>query len=224
MKYFHRVAKKEASHKWRALGGNEDSDDNDKEDLDAVDWEQINTHMNKIYAKNLTLIKYNRHLPEVQEWARALVSLIMSMSGYQMDRKDGVSPTSPPSSLHHISLKGAKKVRIEAESVNSTSTPDFKKLGPSVTSLTQDQLALIAEPVSYPPNKSHIGGYINFLGIRNKENVLNKLIANGFHSHKLLKSAGLLHTNVSALGLTLGVVTVLFDNVHKYEHHLANQV
>ncbi|KNZ55229.1 hypothetical protein VP01_2733g1 [Puccinia sorghi] len=72
----HEVAKKEASRKQKALGlkGNEDSDNNDKEDLDA----------------------------------------------------------------------GAKKVRIEAESFNSTSTPDFEKLGPSVTSFTQDQLALIA--------------------------------------------------------------------------------
>ncbi|KNZ63112.1 hypothetical protein VP01_11874g1, partial [Puccinia sorghi] len=111
--------------------------------------------MNKIYAKNLTNVKYNWNLPvyidsaylyiwlmleEVQERARAL----MSISGYQMDRKDSVSPTSPPSSLRYISLKGAKKVQIEAEYVNSTSTPDFEKMGPSVTSLTQDQLALIA--------------------------------------------------------------------------------
>ncbi|KNZ47748.1 hypothetical protein VP01_6186g1 [Puccinia sorghi] len=59
----HEVAKKEASRKRKALGENEDSDDNDNEDLDAFDWEQINTHMNKIYAKNLKNVKYNRHLP-----------------------------------------------------------------------------------------------------------------------------------------------------------------
>ncbi|KNZ63009.1 hypothetical protein VP01_1199g2, partial [Puccinia sorghi] len=55
-------------------------------------------------------------------------------------------------------------------------------------------------------------------------NVLNKLIANGFHFHKLFKSTGILRTDVRGLGLTLGVVTVWFDNVHKYQRHLANQV
>ncbi|KNZ59066.1 hypothetical protein VP01_1805g2 [Puccinia sorghi] len=63
-------------------------DKNDNEDLDAVDWERINTHMNKIYAKKLTNVKYNWHLTvyiaadphqyilltleAVQEWAHAL--------------------------------------------------------------------------------------------------------------------------------------------------------
>ncbi|KNZ49679.1 hypothetical protein VP01_485g5 [Puccinia sorghi] len=56
------------------------------------------------------------------------------------------------------------------------------------------------------------------------ENVLNKLIANGFYLHKLFKSSGFLRANVRALGLTLGVVTVFFDNIHKYKRHLANQV
>ncbi|KNZ56822.1 hypothetical protein VP01_230g10 [Puccinia sorghi] len=74
------------------------------------------------------------------------------------------------------------------------------------------------------PKYCQLSGYINFLGICDKENVLNKLIANGFHLHKLFKSTCLLRTNVRGLGLILGVVTVLFDNVNKYEHHLANQV
>ncbi|KNZ47589.1 hypothetical protein VP01_629g4 [Puccinia sorghi] len=82
--------------------------------------------------------------------------------------------------------------------------------------------SLPGDPISLPPNEFHIEGYIDFLGIQYKENFLKKLIGNGFHSHKILKLAGLLRANVRGLGLTLGVVTVLFDNIHKYDQYLAS--
>ncbi|KNZ61235.1 hypothetical protein VP01_1430g2 [Puccinia sorghi] len=68
-------------------------------------------------------------------------------------------------------------------------------------------------PLSSPPNKSHIEGYVNFLGITNKHDTLNILLEYGFTSHKVLKLSGLLQSDVRELGLTLGVVMVLFDNV-----------
>ncbi|KNZ61576.1 hypothetical protein VP01_1383g9 [Puccinia sorghi] len=77
-------------------------------------------------------------------------------------------------------------------------------------------------PLSSPPNSSDIKGYINFLGINKKEDTLNILLENGFKSHKVFKLSGLLQFNVRELGLTLGVVTVHFDNVAKYNHYLAN--
>ncbi|KNZ57428.1 hypothetical protein VP01_2161g4 [Puccinia sorghi] len=60
--------------------------------------------------------------------------------------------------------------------------------------------------LSSPPNESHIKGYIQFLGINNKKDTFNILLAN----------------EVRELGLTLGV-TVLFDNVAKYDQYLASQ-
>jgi hypothetical protein len=77
--------------------------------------------------------------------------------------------------------------------------------------------------LSSPPNKSDIEGYIDFLGIQNrdKEYTLEILLANGFHSHKVFKSLGLARSEVKELGLTLGVVTMLFDNVAKYNQHLS---
>ncbi|KNZ52103.1 hypothetical protein VP01_3696g1 [Puccinia sorghi] len=138
------------------------------EELDTVDWERINTHMSKIYEKNLTNIKYDQHLP-----ACTLVS--------QMARKEGVSHTSPPSSLPYFTLKGSKKAQID----NSAGLY----------------------------HECNIKGYVSFLGIPDKENVIEKLMVNGFHSHQVFKSTGILCADVRGLGLTLGVLTLLFDNV-----------
>ncbi|KNZ48638.1 hypothetical protein VP01_551g4 [Puccinia sorghi] len=84
------------------------------------------------------------------------------------------------------------------------------------TTKTRHQARLnVNSPLSSPPNETHLKGHIDFLGIRNKEDTLSKLIANGFNSHKVFKSPGLLCSELRELGLNLGVVTVLFDNVGK---------
>jgi hypothetical protein len=60
--------------------------------------------------------------------------------------------------------------------------------------------------LSFPPNKSNIKGYIDFLGIQNqdKEYTLEILLANGFHlQYKVFKSLGLSCLDVKELGLTL---------------------
>ncbi|PLW51085.1 hypothetical protein PCASD_02411 [Puccinia coronata f. sp. avenae] len=73
--------------------------------------------------------------------------------------------------------------------------------------------------LSSPPNEANIEGYIDFLGIsyQDKEYTLEILLANGFHSHKVFKSVGLARLEVKELGLTRGVLTMLFDNVSKYD-------
>ncbi|KNZ51482.1 hypothetical protein VP01_3935g2 [Puccinia sorghi] len=75
-------------------------------------------------------------------------------------------------------------------------------------------------PLLSPTNECQIEGYIHFLGINNKEDTLNILIVNGFTSHKVSKALGVLQSDVREFGLTLGVVTVLFDNMAKYENYL----
>ncbi|PLW22088.1 hypothetical protein PCASD_17726 [Puccinia coronata f. sp. avenae] len=86
----HEEAVQIAAAKRKASNGDDDNPDADADDeLDPVDWERINTHMKKIYAANLTNVKYDQHLPvyidptnahryisspleACQEWARAL--------------------------------------------------------------------------------------------------------------------------------------------------------
>ena len=158
------------------------------------------------------------------------------MHAFQMERKEGVTPSSPPQSLRFNTLKGSKRVKLNADLSQSGGS------GRSKQTVNTDSLDLLASllaargdhrsessslsheqtPLSSPPNESHIEGYINYLGIMNKEDTLNILLANGFTSHKVFKSSGLLRSEVRELGLTLGVVTVLFDNVAKYDQYLAN--
>ncbi|PLW17871.1 hypothetical protein PCASD_19677, partial [Puccinia coronata f. sp. avenae] len=72
-------------------------------------------------------------------------------------------------------------------------------------------------------NKTNMYDYINFLGIRNSEYTLMILLANGFHLHELFKSPALSRSVVRELGLTLGVVTMLFSNVARYNQYLRSQ-
>ncbi|KAA1124390.1 hypothetical protein PGTUg99_030014 [Puccinia graminis f. sp. tritici] len=77
-----------------------------------------------------------------------------------------------------------------------------------------------AMPTSSPPNESDIEAYLDFISVRNKEEVLKVLRANDLTSHKIFKG-GLPHKDVLDLGLTLGTVTKLFENAAKFDRHLA---
>jgi hypothetical protein len=72
-------------------------------------------------------------------------------------------------------------------------------------------------------NKTNMHDYINFLGIHNSKYTLMILLANGFHLHKLFKSPALSCLVVRELGLTLGVVNMLFLNVARYNQYLCSQ-
>jgi len=153
-----------------------------------------------------------------------------------MERKEAVTPRSPPSSLPYITLKGSKRAQIN----NGTPLPKTTTSGSTSNTFANDQLGFmvnlltgnqaktdhfqssLAVTSSSLPNKCNIEGYVTFLGIRDQENVVDKLMANGFHSHKVFKSPGLLRADVRGLGLTLGVVTLLFDNVNKYDRYLSS--
>ncbi|KNZ50509.1 hypothetical protein VP01_4380g2 [Puccinia sorghi] len=112
-----------------------------------------------------------------------------------MDRTTGVAQKSSTCLLPYITLKGAKKAKINELAPDpslwgsgaSTLTPaQFKHC----SELLENQKTRKASPVkhgsslSYPPDESHLKEYINFLGMRNKEDTLSKLIPNGFNSHE----------------------------------------
>ncbi|KNZ48641.1 hypothetical protein VP01_551g7, partial [Puccinia sorghi] len=210
----HQQAMKDTSAKQKSAAGEDEEDYLDDEELDVP---------------NLTNVKCDRHLPvhidpanphwyilitleACQEWGRALVSLYFSFNSC-MEQTPGVTPKSPPQLLPYITLKGAKQAKM------NELAPDPSPGGSGANTImpAQHQARLnVNSPLSSPPNETHLKGHIDFLGIRNKEDTLSKLIANGFNSHKVFKSPGLLCSELRELGLNLGVVTVLFDNVGNF--------
>ncbi|KAI9628921.1 hypothetical protein KEM48_011315 [Puccinia striiformis f. sp. tritici PST-130] len=76
------------------------------------------------------------------------------------------------------------------------------------------------EMATHPPNDPTSPAYHNFLGIPNREHVLEVLESNGFTSHGSFRSSGLAQSKVSALGLNLSTVTALFDHTTAIDNHL----
>ncbi|EHS64527.1 uncharacterized protein PGTG_22315 [Puccinia graminis f. sp. tritici CRL 75-36-700-3] len=65
--------------------------------------------------------------------------------------------------------------------------------------------------------------YLRFLNVQNLDRVVDVLMANDTHSHKLFwPGLSLARPEVLSLGLTIGVVTALYDNTAKYEQFLIN--
>ncbi|PLW41565.1 hypothetical protein PCASD_10000 [Puccinia coronata f. sp. avenae] len=232
--------KDKAARALKRKATDDDSDVEESEDLDAKEWDTINVYMKQLFKAHLINAKYDCHTPvfidpsnprsyilltvdACQEWAQALV-----------DQKDGVTTTSPPCTLHYINLSKAPHERLGTGSIAPTSNSlvndsNIQLLAALLAGRTQNEMSPTISgtgaksTLSSPPNESNIEGYIDFLGIRNrdKEYTLEILLANGFHLHKVFKSSGLARSEVKELGLTLGVVTMLFDNVAKYDQHLS---
>ncbi|KNZ47235.1 hypothetical protein VP01_657g3 [Puccinia sorghi] len=147
------------------------------------------------------------------------------------DRKDGVLVMSPPSTMQFLMLSLPKKACLSNTSSlgNSSSNINSSSLQLLVYLLAakespekSNQDTCIISPVLSPPNESNIKGYIDYLGICDQEHTIDILMTNGFHSLKVFKSSSLARSDFKALGLTLGVVTMFFNNVAKYERHLAS--
>ncbi|KNZ60888.1 hypothetical protein VP01_1488g5 [Puccinia sorghi] len=221
---------KDTSAKQKSAAGKDEQDNLDDEELDTADWECINTHVTKIYEHNLTNYIIIT-LEACQEWARDLVSLYFTLNSCFKH----VTPKYPPQSLPYITLKGAKQAKINelvpdqspgwrgANTITLAQFKMFSQLLENHKNKTSSPIKRANTPLSSPPNETHLQGYIEFLGIRNKEDTLSKLIANRFNSHKVFKFPGLLCSELRELGLTRGVVTVLFDNVGTYDKYLTSQ-
>jgi len=216
-------------------GDDDGSEYDSTEEPDPEEWDTINIHMKRIFKKYLINTQYDRHNPVFLDPANPNRYILLTVDACSQwakalaERKDGVSIDSPPSSLPYITMTGAKRARLTKKS--TTSGNDMSLNNANVTLLAE----LIGAkrvpspmpdhdrpdtPISSPPNKPDIESYLDFLGIRDKDHTLEILLANGFHSHKVFKSSGLARSEVKELGLTLGVVTMLFDNVVKYEKTL----
>ncbi|KNZ47705.1 hypothetical protein VP01_6208g1 [Puccinia sorghi] len=64
--------------------------------------------------------------------------------------------------------------------------------------------------------------YLKFLRLERLDEVQDILTSNDIHTHKIFSSTSSLNRKeVLSLGLTLGVVTKLFDNVARFEKYLS---
>lgn len=78
------------------------------------------------------------------------------------------------------------------------------------------------EGSNHTDSESPIIDYLNFLRLSKINKVHDILSANDINSHKIFAgSSSLDQKEVLSLGLALGVITQLFDNVSKLEKHLA---
>ncbi|KNZ53309.1 hypothetical protein VP01_3282g1 [Puccinia sorghi] len=199
----------------------------DDEELDAVDWERIITHMNKKnYKKNLSNVKYDCHLPVYIDPAnphRYLLITLEACVGLSFDGQNRGDPDIPPSLAFYLTQRGqtSKNQRVHTNYYKYRGRGWHQYLIASwneylIASWNQYLIAswnqyFIPSAQQSPP----------WHRLHPTKDTLNKLLANGFNSHKVFKSPGLLRSVVRELALTLGVMTVLFDNVNKYDQYLA---
>ncbi|EFP83787.1 uncharacterized protein PGTG_09500 [Puccinia graminis f. sp. tritici CRL 75-36-700-3] len=212
-------------------------------DLEPEDWDNINFHMKRIYDKYPIKSDYDPKIPvfvnagetdkyilltnkACQEWGIALAGIA-----------DGVDMDTPPRSLPYESLQAnrRKKARV-VPPVGGHAPGQAPGQMPSMMEIIALADALNArrgkgdiEAIPSSPGHSHdpdedppMADYLAFLGKKlvNTDAVLEILISNEMMSHKSF-AGGLKRSDVCGLGLSMGAVTCLFDNVARYDRYLA---
>ncbi|KNE89948.1 hypothetical protein PSTG_16593 [Puccinia striiformis f. sp. tritici PST-78] len=162
--------------------------------------------MHKIYKAHPVNVLYDRinpvylHPGDPQRYILLTLAAVQVWAADLMARKDGVSEHCPPRSLKYLTVSSAKKQRIDGTAVERNER---------------------LEGVAHPPNDPTLPAYLNYLGIPNRDHVLDVLESNGFTSHRSFSYSGLARTEVRALGLNLGTVTALFDHTGAFDNHLS---
>ncbi|KAH9469743.1 hypothetical protein MJO29_003893 [Puccinia striiformis f. sp. tritici] len=210
-------------------GGGSDSDGSDSE-IDADEFDDINFHMKKIYAAHPPNSLYDRLNPvyidpanprryilltvaAVQDWAKAL-----------MDRKEGVGIQSPPSSLPYLVVNSSKRSKLE-RTVGTDNISNFlaQLLAAAQGGGNPPSNHFDRPPLQSPPNESDIEVYLEWVGVRDKDAVLEILVANDIFCHKMFRPSGALtRKDLLDLGLTVGNVSLLIDNLDKYDQFLSS--
>jgi hypothetical protein len=72
-----------------------------------------------------------------------------------------------------------------------------------------------------PPSEPNIEEYVDFVGVRNRNEVLRILFQHDITRHTTFKSAGVTRRDIIDLGISLGNTTLLFDNATRFDRHLA---
>ncbi|KAA1116002.1 hypothetical protein PGTUg99_032105 [Puccinia graminis f. sp. tritici] len=208
----------------------EDSDEDTEGSDDEVEYDKdaVKLFMRQLYATHSANALYDRHLPvyinplnhsqyfllsngTCQKWARALVKV-----------REGVSIQSPPKEFKYETLPPANSIPTSTKQLARTSTP-----AGCAHHACSGHASHASPPSSsdgpQPGKDVGIRDYINFIGLRQADEVVDLLIRNDLQNFKIFRSRNLDRSALRSLGLTLGVVTQLCDYVSKFERHLAKQ-
>ncbi|KAI7966177.1 hypothetical protein MJO29_001925 [Puccinia striiformis f. sp. tritici] len=203
---------------------NRNNDDVEVSDVEGEDFDEVNVHVNRIYAIHRFDATYDCDFPvyidpgntrryivltagNCQIWARAL-----------LQEQRGVSLHSPPRSL-----KFFLQSRTRLRSVLAGNNHHHRGPGPTRAVSPADDSD--EEPVELGDDGASIRKYINFISvnshaIRDMESIIEILDANGLTSYTLFKSSHLTNDALAALNINLGVVTALRTNVARYKKFL----
>ncbi|KAI9629047.1 hypothetical protein KEM48_011206 [Puccinia striiformis f. sp. tritici PST-130] len=138
-------------------------------EIDADEFDDINFHMHKIYKAHPVNVLYDRinpvylHPGDPQRYILLTLAAVQVWAADLMARKDGVSEHCPPRSLKYLTVSSAKKQRIDGTAVERNER---------------------LEGVAHPPNDPTLPAYLDYLGIPNRDHVLDVLESNGFTSHR----------------------------------------
>ncbi|POW07274.1 hypothetical protein PSTT_08340 [Puccinia striiformis] len=149
----------------------------------------------------------------VQDWAKAL-----------MDRKEGVGIQSPPSSLPYLVVNSSKRSKLE-RTVGTDNISNFlaQLLAAAQGGGNPPSNHFDRPPLQSPPNESDIEVYLEWVGVQDKDTVLEILVANDIFCHKMFRPSGALtRKDLLDLGLTVGNVSLLIDNLDKYDQFLSS--
>ncbi|KNZ63347.1 hypothetical protein VP01_1156g4 [Puccinia sorghi] len=179
-----------------------DSRTNGSDELDPEEWNTIIIYMKKSYVCHLLNAKYNQHTPVYLDPADPTHHILLTVNACQTWAKSMVC------------------LRLASAMQHSQLCCWWQRNLPN-NPLTRSHTKHQSPPP--PSNKSHIKGYIDFLGIHKREHTINICLINEFHPHQVFKLSGLVRSEVKALDLTLSLGTMLFDNIAKYKCALANR-
>ncbi|KAA1066927.1 hypothetical protein PGT21_012427 [Puccinia graminis f. sp. tritici] len=152
---------------------------------------------------------------------------------------EGVNMDTPPPGLHYESLQATRRKKAQVVApLPDQPPPQAPGQNPSMIDVIALADAINArrskgdvDVAPSSPGHSHcpdddppMAEYLAFLGKKlvNPDAVLETLISNEMMTHKTF-AGGLKRADVCGLGLSMGAVTCLFDNVARYDCHLAKK-
>ncbi|POV98272.1 hypothetical protein PSTT_14541 [Puccinia striiformis] len=226
-------------------GGDGDGDDDEEGDSDgdskgdgsgleivADEFDDINFHMCKIYKIYPVNVMYNRINPVYIDPGNPQRYILLTLAAVQAWAADLVSASTvilgcdgPIWLLIHSPLLGrwpartARSRRLGGGAMLEMVAQFLGGLQGNRGTAVERNEAL--EEVVHPPNDPTLPAYLDYLGIPDRDHVLEVLASNGFTSHRSFCSAGLARSEVSVLGLNLGTVTALFDHPSAFDNHLS---
>ncbi|WAQ82431.1 hypothetical protein PtA15_2A748 [Puccinia triticina] len=141
--------------------------------------------------------------------------------------KRGVSLQSPPNELRYEKVSAKRNSsKANAAAIRGGAQSNC---GGCCNSLQHQHQTLAHNPVSsdgpcpQPGPNAGIDKYVKFIGLRQPARISEILVENDMTNYKTFRSQNLDKNLLKDIGLTVGVVTQLVDNVPKFERHLARQ-